>query len=229
MPSATGAYNLLIREYEEYKVILERIIVGDLETNCYIYGSSKEKEVVVIDPGGHVERILAVLYGLTAQVRYIVNTHGHVDHIVANRALKKRTGAEILIHRLDSEMLIDSRKNFSDMLALPITSPPADRLLEGGDIITVGDLELKVLHTPGHSPGGMTLLSDGLAFTGDTLFAGAIGRWDFPGASYNLLLASVRNKLLVLDENTIIYPGHGPSSTIGAEKRYNPFFSANER
>jgi hydroxyacylglutathione hydrolase len=206
-------------------VLLEHIVVGDLETNCYIYGSSSDKEVIVIDPGGDVERILTVLYRLTARVRSIVNTHGHVDHILANRALKKRTGAEVLIHRADGEMLIDSRKNFSDMLAEPVTSPPADRLLEGGDLIRVGDLELKVVHTPGHSPGGISLIGDGMVFTGDTLFAGSIGRWDFPGASYNLLLASVRNKLLVLDDETIVYPGHGPSTTIGAEKRHNPFFS----
>jgi glyoxylase-like metal-dependent hydrolase (beta-lactamase superfamily II) len=125
-------------------------------------------------------------------------------------------------------MLIDARKNFSDLLAVPVTSPPADRMLEGGDVIRVGELDLKVVHTPGHSPGGISLVADGLAFTGDTLFAGSIGRWDFPGASYNLLLASVRNKLLVLDEDTIIYPGHGPSSTIGAEKRHNPFFASPE-
>ena len=159
-------------------------------------------------------------------MRSIVNTHGHVDHIVANRALKKRTGAEILIHRADGEMLIDARKNFSSMLAVPVTSPPADRLLEGGDVIQVGDLELKVAFTPGHSPGGISLLGDGMVFTGDTLFAGSIGRWDFPGASYNLLLASVRNKLLVLDDETVVYPGHGPATTIGEEKRYNPFFSS---
>ena len=207
-------------------MILEHIIVGDLQTNCYIYGSSIQKEVVVIDPGGDVERILAVLYRLTARVRSIINTHGHVDHIVANRALKRRTGAQILIHRADGEMLIDARKNFSNMLAEPITSPPADRLLEGGNVVQVGDLKLKVAHTPGHSPGGISLMGDGIVFTGDTLFAGSIGRWDFPGASYNLLLASVRNKLLVLDDETVVYPGHGPATTIGEEKQHNPFFSS---
>ena len=182
--------------------------------------------MAVIDPGGSPELIFSVLYGLTARVRYIINTHGHVDHIAANRQLKKRTGAEICIHRADNEMLIDARKNFSNLLAVPVTSPPADRLLQGGDVIQVGELELKVIHTPGHSPGGISLVSDGLVFTGDTLFAGAIGRWDFPGASYNLLLASVRNKLLVLSDDMIVYPGHGPISTIGAEKRENPFFAS---
>ena len=207
-------------------MILERIVVGNLETNCYIFGSSREKEVTVIDPGGSPELILSVLYGLTARVRYIINTHGHVDHIAGNRRIKKRTGADICIHRADSQMLIDARKNFSDLLAVPITSPPADRFLRGGDVIRLGELELKVVHTPGHSPGGISLVSDGLVFTGDTLFAGSIGRWDFPGASYNLLLASVRNRLLILDEEMIVYPGHGPISTIGAEKRENPFFAS---
>jgi glyoxylase-like metal-dependent hydrolase (beta-lactamase superfamily II) len=206
-------------------VILESIVVGNLETNCYIFGSAKEKEVVIIDPGGSPELILSVLYGLTARVRYIINTHGHMDHIAANRQIKRRTGAEICIHRADSEMLIDSRKNFSDLMATPVTSPPADRLLNDGDVINVGELKLKVIHTPGHSPGGISMVSDGLVFTGDTLFAGSIGRWDFPGASYNLLLASVRNKLLVLDEDMIVYPGHGPVSDIGTEKKENPFFA----
>jgi glyoxylase-like metal-dependent hydrolase (beta-lactamase superfamily II) len=206
-------------------VILERIVVGNLDTNCYIFGSAKEKEVVIIDPGGSPELILSVLYGLTARVRYIINTHGHMDHIAANRQIKRRTGAEICIHRADSEMLIDSRKNFSDLMVTPVTSPPADRLLNDGDVINVGELKLKVIHTPGHSPGGISMVSDGLVFTGDTLFAGSIGRWDFPGASYNLLLASVRNKLLVLDEDMIIYPGHGPTSNIGTEKKENPFFA----
>lgn len=182
--------------------------------------------MAVIDPGGSPELILSVLYGLTARVRYIINTHGHVDHIVANRQLKRRTGADICIHRADSEMLIDARKNFSDLLAVPITSPPADRFLGEGDVVRVGELKLQVIHTPGHSPGGISLVCDGLVFTGDTLFAGSIGRWDFPGASYNLLLASVRNKLLVLDEEMIVYPGHGPISTIGTEKRENPFFTS---
>ena len=206
-------------------MILERIVVGNLETNCYIFGSAKEKEVVIIDPGGSPELILSVLYGLTARVRYIINTHGHMDHISANRQIKRRTGAEICIHRADSEMLIDSRKNFSDLMVTPVTSPPADRLLNDGDILNVGELKLKVIHTPGHSPGGISLVSDGLVFTGDTLFAGSVGRWDFPGASYNLLLASVRNKLLVLDEDMIVYPGHGPVSNIGTEKKENPFFA----
>ncbi len=206
-------------------MILERIVVGNLETNCYIFGSAKEKEVVIIDPGGSPELILSVLYGLTARVRYIINTHGHMDHITANRQIKRRTGADICIHRADSEMLIDSRKNFSDLMVTPVTSPPADRLLNDGDIINVGELKLKVIHTPGHSPGGISLVSDGLVFTGDTLFAGSVGRWDFPGASYNLLLASVRNKLLVLDEDMIVYPGHGPVSNIGTEKKENPFFA----
>ena len=206
-------------------MILERIVVGNLETNCYIFGSAKEKEVVIIDPGGSPELILSVLYGLTARARYIINTHGHMDHIAANRQIKRRTGAEICIHRADSEMLIDSRKNFSDLMVTPVTSPPADRLLNDGDVINVGELKLKVIHTPGHSPGGISLVSDGLVFTGDTLFAGSVGRWDFPGASYNLLLASVRNKLLVLDEDMIVYPGHGPVSNIGTEKKENPFFA----
>ncbi|MCK4597220.1 MBL fold metallo-hydrolase, partial [bacterium] len=164
-------------------MILERIVVGNLETNCYIFGSAKEKEVVIIDPGGSPELILSVLYGLTARARYIINTHGHMDHIAANRQIKRRTGADICIHRADSEMLIDSRKNFSDLMVTPVTSPPADRLLNDGDIINVGELKLKVIHTPGHSPGGISLVSDGLVFTGDTLFAGSVGRWDFPGAS----------------------------------------------
>jgi glyoxylase-like metal-dependent hydrolase (beta-lactamase superfamily II) len=205
-------------------MILEMIVVGDLQTNCYIFGSSLNREVVVIDPGGQGELILSALDRLQARVSSIINTHGHMDHIAGNRQIKDRTAAKIFIHRADAEMLGDAGKNFSSLWDVPLTSPPADVLLQGGEILPVGDLSLRVVHTPGHSPGGICLVTAGLVFTGDTLFAGSIGRCDFPGASYEQLLASVRNELLALDDDTVIYPGHGPGSTIGAEKRDNPFF-----
>ncbi|MCK4427959.1 MAG: MBL fold metallo-hydrolase [candidate division Zixibacteria bacterium] len=206
-------------------MVLEILTVGELVTNCYILGDEKTQEAVVIDPGGDFEIIEAHLKKLKLEVKYIILTHGHVDHIGALSQLKKATKAEILIHSKDSAMLYDPNQNLSIFSGDKITATKADRLLEEGDIIQCSGIKLEVLHTPGHTPGGISLLTDKMIFTGDALFCGSIGRTDFPDSSYQELISSIKDKLLSKDDDFIIYPGHGPSSTIGEERKNNPFLT----
>jgi len=206
-------------------MILEILTVGALETNCYILGDEKTKQAVVIDPGGDFEIIEDHLKKLKLKVQYIILTHGHVDHIGALGELKKATQAEILIHSKDSAMLYDPNQNIAFFSGDKIIATKADRLLEDRDIIKCGGIKLEVLHTPGHTPGGISLLTDKMIFTGDTLFCGSIGRTDFPSSSFQKLIKSIKDKLLSKDDDFIIYPGHGPPSTIGEERRDNPFLN----
>jgi len=205
--------------------MLEILSIGELATNCYILGDEKTNHGVVIDPGGDFEIIEARLKKLNLEVKYIILTHGHVDHIGALSQLKKATKAEILIHSKDSAMLYDPNQNLSIFSGDKIIGSKADRLLEEGHIIQCGEIKLEVLHTPGHTPGGISLLTDKMIFTGDALFCGSIGRTDFPDSSYQELISTIKDKLLSKDDDFVIYPGHGPSSTIGEERRSNPFLS----
>ena len=206
--------------------IIEKLDVGPFASNCYLVGDESTKEGMIIDPGAEANQILKRFKDVRLEVKLIVLTHGHRDHFGALKEVKEATGAEFAMHAEDARTIQTRLAMAEDSRLSSQAFPPPDRLLKGGDSIDIGDLHFLVLHTPGHSPGGISLLGEGVVFTGDTLFAGSIGRWDFPGASYNLLLASVRNRLLVLDEEMIVYPGHGPISTIGAEKRENPFFAS---
>jgi len=206
-------------------MFLKKLVVGELETNCYLIGCKKTKKSVVIDPGGEeeVDLVLSFLQENNFDLKYIINTHGHIDHIAGNNLLKTKTEALLLIHRLDADMLVDANKNFSSFMGKEICSPPADKLLEEGDEISLGTLNLIVIHTPGHTPGGISLVLNSIVFTGDTLFAGGIGRTDLPGGSYQDLIKSIKEKLLILGDDKIIYPGHGPDSTIGEERRTNTY------
>ena len=206
-------------------MILEILTVGALETNCYILGDEETRQGVIIDPGGDSEIIEEHLKKLRLKLKYIILTHGHVDHIGALSQLKKATKAEILIHSEDSPMLYDPNQNLSIFSGDRIIATKADKLLEEGDIIQCGGIQLEVLHTPGHTPGGISLVTDKMIFTGDALFCGSIGRTDFPGSSYQKLINSIKEKLLSKDDDFIVYPGHGPSSTIGEERRKNPFLT----
>jgi hydroxyacylglutathione hydrolase len=206
-------------------MVLEILSVGELQTNCYILGDEGTQQGVVIDPGGDFEIIEAHLKKLKLKAKYIILTHGHVDHIGALARLKNATGAEILIHSKDSAMLFDPNQNLSIFSGDKIVATKADKLLEEGDVIQCGEIKLEVWHTPGHTPGGISLLTDKMIFTGDALFCGSIGRTDFPGSSYRELINSIKEKLLSKDDDFIIYPGHGPSSTIGQERKNNPFLT----
>lgn len=207
-------------------MILETLVVGPLGTNCYLIACSQSKEGAVIDPGAEGKRILAVAARAGIRLRYIINTHGHIDHCGSNGEIKEATGAEILIHQSDAFYLTDPRKNLFAFTGGQGGSPPADRTLEEGEVIRLGqEVILEVIHTPGHTPGGICLKGEDFVFTGDTLFAGSIGRTDFPGGSFEQLITSIKEKLFSLPDSLTIYPGHGPASSIGAEKVDNPFFN----
>ncbi len=197
--------------------------VGPIEANCYIV-FDESKEALIIDPGAEGQKIFREIEKHGLKVKYIVNTHGHGDHIGANQKLKELTGASILIHELDAPMLTDGAKNLSIYLGKNISQPAADKLLKDGDVLEVGKMRFTVLHTPGHTRGGICLLGEDVCFTGDTLFDGSIGRTDLPGGSYTELINSIKTKLFTLDDKIVVYPGHGPDTTIGREKGYNPFF-----
>lgn len=197
--------------------------VGTVACNCYLVGCEETKKAVVIDPGAAPSTIIDLIKTSGYTVETIVNTHGHVDHIGGNNEVKKFTGAKLLIHRLDAKMLTSAAANFSMFMGKPVTSVAADELLDEGSVVKVGNLELKVLHTPGHTPGGICLVADKVIFSGDTLFYGSIGRTDFPGGSYETLIKSIKEKLMVYSDDTVVYPGHGPVTSIAFERQYNPF------
>jgi len=206
-------------------MILKTLVVGPIQANSYILGCERTRQAAVIDPGGDADKILITLADNRLRCLYIINTHGHFDHAADNKRIKEVTGAQILIHRADAPMILNQRTN-GKMWNMSIdNSPSPDRFLEEGDIITFGDLSLKVLHTPGHSPGGISLVTDKMVFVGDTLFAGSIGRTDFPGGDEEGLLRNVREKIFTLGDDVIIYPGHGPRTTVGRERKTNPFFA----
>ncbi|HXL04208.1 MAG: MBL fold metallo-hydrolase [Firmicutes bacterium] len=203
-------------------MIISTIRVGAFGTNCYIVGCETSKEAIVIDPGDDADRILEKLKAEGLICKIIANTHGHVDHIAANKALAEATGAIIAIGAEDAPALEDPTLNLSpafSSFAKGKTSPPADLLLAEGDTLYAGGVCLRVLHTPGHTPGSISLLGEGVVFSGDVIFAqGGIGRTDLPGGSYDELMESIEEKLLVLPDETLIYPGHGPFTTIGWER-----------
>ncbi|ABZ84403.1 metallo-beta-lactamase family protein, putative [Heliomicrobium modesticaldum Ice1] len=205
---------------------IRRWEAGMLAANCYLVQCPETGEAALIDPGGDGEMLLRRAEEAKAKIVAIINTHGHSDHIAANGDIKKATGATILCHEAEAASIISPGKNLSLYIGASITSPPADRLLKDGDVLTIGrTVRLEVLHTPGHTVGGICLRGQGVVFTGDTLFHGSIGRTDLPGGSYNQILHSIREKLLALPDDTVVYPGHGPESTIGFERVNNPFLT----
>jgi len=205
-------------------VIFEGFPVGAIEANCYLIGCEETKEGAVVDPGAEGRKVLKKVEGLGLKIRYIILTHGHADHIGALAEVQQATGAEVLIHSADADMLTNARSNLSAYVGPLMTFEGSHRLLQDGDIIKVGNISIEVIHTPGHTRGGICLkCGPDVIITGDTLFAGSVGRSDFPGGSHTQLVASIKSKLLKFPPDTRIYPGHGPESTIGEEKHYNPF------
>lgn len=201
-------------------MLIERIIVGELETNCYIVACEKSREAIVIDPGAEPDRILKRLSELGVRCLYIVNTHGHADHIGANGEIKATTSSRIAIHEMDAGALGSPEGNLSAFVhpeGEEVASPPADILLHDGDMIRFGQESLRVIHTPGHTPGGICLVGDSCAFTGDTLFRFGVGRTDLPGGDYGDLACSLEERVFRLPGHVTVYPGHGPKTTIQEE------------
>jgi len=204
--------------------MIEVQALGAIGANCYLYSCAETKKAVVIDPGADGKRIYRWILEKGLNVEYILITHGHVDHIGAVDELRELLGDVLVgIHADDADMLTDARKNLSSYVGGGLVLKKADILLQDGQELMIGKERIKVIATPGHSPGGVCFLcSEGL-FSGDTLFAGSIGRTDFPGGSMNQLLDGVKKKLLILPEDTRVFPGHGEETSIGEEKRDNPF------
>ena len=203
-------------------MILKGLVVGMLGTNCYIIGCEATGIGAVVDPGAESERVLEELEKLNLNCQYIILTHGHMDHIGEVGEVRAATGAQVLIHAADADRLVNPGR-FSTLPVGESKPGGADRILQHGDEINVGTIKIKVIHTPGHTPGGICLnLGDNL-ITGDTLFAESIGRTDLSGGSYTDLISSIKERLLIFPDETVVYPGHGPSSTIGTERRFNPF------
>ena len=200
-----------------------RIPAGIYAANCYLVYSENNKEAIVIDPGGDVDDIMAQIESLNLNIKYIILTHGHGDHIAGIDGLKKHINAPVAVHKDDEYLLKNGKENLSSMMAMGTIELSPDILLDEGDEISFGDLKAKIIHTPGHTPGGISIKIEDSLFTGDTLFAGSIGRTDFTGSSFESIISSIKDKLLIYPDDTIVYPGHGPSSTIKGERASNPF------
>ena len=207
-------------------MILHQFVVGSMAVCSYIVGCEETKKAAIVDPGGDEELLLAEIEKLGLTVEYIIATHGHPDHVCGNRKLQEATGAKIIMHTADVDFFDKPEvKEYFSMLGLE-PSPPVDIKVNAGDDIHIGNVALKVIHTPGHTPGGICLYCAPNIITGDTLFVGGLGRTDFPGGSHEDLLESIRTHLLTLPGETVVWPGHGyggSQSTIGNEAASNPF------
>jgi hydroxyacylglutathione hydrolase len=205
---------------------IEAFVLGPYQTNCYLVYVGTGPDCWIVDCGFDPQEMIDRVQELRLTPTAIILTHAHIDHIAGLAEVRRAfPGVPVMIHRAERDWLGDPELNLSAFAGLPISGPDADRLLEEGDELTLAGSTWRVLHTPGHSPGGITLYSarDNSALVGDALFAGSIGRTDFPGCSFEELEQSIRTKLYTLPEETRIYPGHGPGSTIGRERRTNPF------
>lgn len=207
-------------------MVIRQLMVGSMAVCCYIVSCPKTGKAAIVDPGGDEELILAEVKKAGLKVEYIICTHGHPDHVCGNRRIKEVTGAAIVMHSADAAFFGRPEvRDYFSMLGLE-PSPPVDRPVEDGDIIEIGEEKLEVIHTPGHTPGGICLLCGSDLITGDTLFVGGIGRTDFPGGSHQELMDSIRTRLMALPDGTVVWPGHGyggKKSTIAEELRTNPY------
>jgi len=212
------------------ELIVKTIPVGPLETNCYLAIDANTKDALLIDPGADANELLAILDDEKVDLRGVILTHGHGDHIGAVAKIIAEKNVPLWIHSDDAAMLTDSEKNLSAMLGLSVTSEHPYSLFADGDILQSGSIQVKVLHTPGHTRGGVSFFiqneNNPILFSGDTLFKGDVGRCDLPGGSWETLRKSILDKLYVLPDNTVVYPGHGLSSTIGNEKITNNYVKA---
>lgn len=208
---------------------IEQVMVGNMAVFCYLVYDEKSKEAILIDPAGNVDELLQLLEQRGLKLRYIVNTHGHPDHTCGNNRVREATAAQVVMHALDDDLF--QRPEFAGwagMLGVEAAGP-ADVRVQDGDELTFGNLTMKIIHTPGHTPGGCSILIDGNLFTGDTLFVGAVGRTDLPGASFEQLIHSLQTRVTALPPATVIWPGHDygdrPHSTVEHEMKTNPYIT----
>lgn len=210
--------------------LFDHLVVGPLDCNCYIVGDASTRESIVIDPGGDVDTIAESLARNGLTVKAIVATHAHFDHLIAAQRLRELTGAPFHMHAADRPLLDWFQESARFFLGADLPPPPeVDTESKEGDKLSAGDVSLDILHTPGHSPGSISLVSGKTLFAGDTLFAGSVGRTDLPGGSSSSLVESVRRKLFPLGDDVVVYPGHGPASTVEQERRTNPFVGERAR
>jgi glyoxylase-like metal-dependent hydrolase (beta-lactamase superfamily II) len=206
-------------------MILEQIPTGPIGTNCYLLGDEETRRAVVVDPGSDAPVILELVHHHGLQVETIVATHGHWDHVGAVRPLKQATGARFLAPPGDMELIRNASASALLMGVVVDPPPDPDGFLEEGDVLRIGGLELRVLSAPGHTPGHVILVGPGFAFVGDVVFAGSVGRTDFPGGDWDTLMESIRTKVLTLPDETVLYPGHGPPTSVRRERLSNPFLA----
>ncbi len=214
---------MAMTEPQVNELIVRGIVVGIFGENCWIIGSRRTGEAIVIDPGDQPQEILALARDMGVRIKLIANSHGHVDHVLGVRAVQAATDAKFFLHNLDVPLLREATR-MGLMMGMPVEPPPdPDAFLADGDEVEVAGVKLKVIHTPGHTPGGVSFYTEGLLFSGDTLFQGSIGRTDLPGGSYQQEMASIIERLLHLPDDTIVLPGHMGETRIGIERQTNPF------
>ena len=201
----------------------EMIIVGPLETNCYLVYCEETLECAIVDPGADPEKIILQVSSRKLEPVILINTHGHVDHVGANKDIKEKYDIPLCIHSSDSKMLGNILATTMGLFLGAKKSPEPDKFIDEGDTIPIGNSHLKVIHTPGHSPGSVSLSGDGFLLSGDLLFCGGVGRTDLHGGSWRVLEDSIRNRIFTFPDDTIVLPGHGPATTVGQEKLANPF------
>lgn len=206
-------------------MIFERLPVGGYEANCYIIGCEKSREAIIVDPGENSDYILERINELEVKPKYIVLTHGHGDHIGAVPEIKKVLKIPVMIHKDDEELIIDAEKNYSKHMKIGAVEIKPDKLLHDQDKIKFGDLIADIIHTPGHTPGGISIKIGDNILTGDTLFSNSIGRTDFFGGSFDNIIKSIKDKILIYNDEVKIFPGHGEETTVGKERLTNPFLN----
>lgn len=206
---------------------VQSLATGELKVNCYLLGCQLTGQAMVIDPGGQAQRILEILEEKKLTLKMVLNTHGHFDHVGGNAQLVEATGADLLIHEADLPILQGASEHAAYFGCQPIKpSPEPTRFLRDGELIELGECRFQVIHVPGHSPGGICLLGEGRLFSGDSLFAGSIGRTDLPSGDQGALMKALRERILPLPDELLVCPGHGPETTIGRERRSNPYLRA---
>lgn len=206
-------------------MIIKTVVVGPLDVNCYILGCEDTKDAAIIDPGDNADEIIKVIHEEGLNPGFIINTHAHFDHVGGVKTIQERFKIDFFLHKEDLFLINNVSEQAAAFGLNPIPKPEVDKFVNNGDKISLGNKFINVIHTPGHSPGCVCYHIDNNVFVGDTMFAGSIGRTDLPGGSYKMLINSIKERLFPLGDGTIVYPGHGPSTTIENERKHNPFLT----